>query len=394
MAITAYNFKRTDGTTLGPVFSLESNGPGAESVPLQLSDIDFSVTPIELIVSGDLVERFPQAVINRATVTDYSPVDRYFAVAGDFTYSEQLLSGGSLVAFDLDGTDRAEFTIVSVERVGGETVIYVNEPIGGTLAYSDLRISTIRWFDLAHGAYDGHYYVNESGSHIDANGRTRIPLHTLSTLATPSFDIVGVSTGASGSFAIEGAANGSCLFNPGSTMVVTDNDLPSANKSYIVSAVDTSGTYTIVATSATSITVAGDQRKFFINNRKISVSNQSYRVELTTASAVLTSGNTVITTVEPVPSTIAVTGSVVCSPSITVVTVIGTVPVGAAADGLAEPALPVSFNFSAPPAITPTTPHNFLITWRIAGAAQYSSKAMDSTKIKNSQTSRYRCREV
>lgn len=62
----AYEFKHTDGTNFGSVFSMESNGPGAESVPIQLAGVDFSVSPHEIIVRGDITDRFPAAAINNA----------------------------------------------------------------------------------------------------------------------------------------------------------------------------------------------------------------------------------------------------------------------------------------------------------------------------------------
>lgn len=374
MSISAYDFKHADGTTLGSVYTLEGNGPSAASVPLQIREIDFSQTPlVELIVDGDVTSRFATAVINYAAVDDYSIADQSIDVVGEFVYSAQLETGKPITLFNSATGEFWSGTITAAEIFNaGITTIGLSFPLPAGFAgwLSMARVSTVRSFDLVDGAYSGTYAAAEQGSFIDGAGNTHIRVNEHTPLATPSYPIVAVTTGANGSFTIEDSANGSAQFRVGSVFHLENNDFPGANGSYTVAAVETSGSYTITAVneSAKTITIAGDHHILFVNNKQISVSGgQAHDVRLTIASASALGASTVITTVEALPTTVVASNTLVAVPAMTNVRVTGNVPVGTGVTGYALPAVPESFLFSAPPAIIPTAANTFLITWRIAG---------------------------
>lgn len=374
MSISAYDFKHADGTTLGSVHTLEGNGPNAASVPLQIREIDFSQTPlVELIVDGDVTSRFATAVINYSAIDDYSIVDRSIDVIGEFVYSAQLEVGKPITLFN-DAT--GEFwsgTVAGAEiYTAGITTIALSFPLPSDFStwLSSARVSTVRSFDLVDGAYSGTYVAAEQGSFIDGAGNTHIRVNAHTPLATPSYPVVAVTTGANGSFTIEDSANGSAQFRVGSVFQLRNNDFSGANGLYTVSAVETSGSYTITAVneSAKTITIAGDHHILFVNNKQISISGgQAHDVRLTIASASALGASTVITTVEALPTTVVASNTLVCVPAMTNIRVSGSIPVGTGVTGETVPAAPESFAFSAPPAITPTAANTFLITWRIAG---------------------------
>lgn len=373
MSISAYNFKHSDGTPLGTVFSLESNGPDAQSVPLQIREVDFSTAPIvELIVDGDFTSRFPAADINFSNVDDFNPGEWSIDVLGDYSFSSQLSYGQPIALFNHATGGVWEFTVVETSVTNGFTTIWLSSELPVDLGtwLLDARVSTVRGFDLVGGAYDGRYVSSEQGAHVDADGNTHIRVHQLTQLASPSYPIVGATVGAGGSFTIEDSANGSCQFRIGSQFTVSGNSLAGANATYVVAGVETSGAYTItsVDVNANTITIAGDHHKLFVNSRKISVSGgQAHNVQLTIGNVSAFGATTIITVVESIPTSVTASGTLVCVPATTCITVAGTVPPGVVIDGYTNPALPDVFTFSAPPAITPTTPNNYLITWRIAG---------------------------
>lgn len=397
MSISAYNFKHNDGTPLGTVFSLESNGPTAASVPLQIREIDFSVSPPELIVDGDFSSRFPAAVVNSAIlgVSDFDLVDLSFTVLGDLTYSAELAFGQPLALVNTATNVVYEFTIVDAVASNGSTLIYVAETLPTDLAswVADARLSSVRGFSVVTGAYEGRYLAAEVGAHIDGAGNTHIPVHANTPLAAPSYPIVSASVGAGGSFTIEDSANGSCQFRVGSQFTVSNNSMAGANGAYTVASVETSGSYTItnVNTTTNAVTLAGDHHRLFVNGKKVSVSGgEAHNVQLTIANAVALGATTVVTLVEPIPTSVVASGTLVCVPATTCITVSGTVPAGVGINGDTTPALPNSYGFSAPPAITPTTPNNYLITWRIAGdhAAMFASGC--PILVKNNSFYQYR----
>lgn len=368
MSTNIYEFTRADGTTLGSIYSLESNGPLAESVPRQVLDVDFSTTPVSVVVDGDLTARFPVADVNSQQVTFVDNVDNQFRIVGNFTHSSQLNVGMPVVVHD--GAFVATLTVAQITYDGANTDIIVNESTAGiTLAaYPTLQISTVGWFNLIAGAYDAKYVVAPQGSSLTADGNTAIPIHPSTPIVYPHFAIAALTTGLNGTISVEGTANGTCLYRSGSTVTVESNDFVAANTNYVVASAVTSGSYVITDVGAQTITIAGDQRAVLINNKQISVSGgTAHDVRLTIASAVLTAGSTVITTVEPVPTSVVASGTLVCTPAITTITVAGSIPVGSTISGYVRPEPSNVFAMSAPPAITPTTPHNFLITWRIAG---------------------------
>ena len=330
MSTSAFNFKHADGTAIGTILPLESNGPDAVSVPRQILDIDYSSTPVRLLDNGDLTERIPASDIVNQQVDAVDAVDGSFSILGDFTLSDQVRIGQPFAVFA--GSFKLHYTISAVEYLIGfnQTVVYVaaNQSIPADIltTHPQLKLSTIGQFTIMDGAYDGVYLVDETGAVADTDGNTYVPLHETTPLVQPYFDLIGAQPGLNGKLIVEGASNGNCVFGIGTNATIQNNGYAPANGSYLISDVDTSGSYIITDVGATSITIAGDQRIFFVNNKKISVSGgQAHDVRLTIASAVLVSGNTVITTVEAVPVTVQPSGTVVCVPATTVITVSGSI---------------------------------------------------------------------
>ena len=111
--------------------------------------------------------------------------------------------------------------------------------------------------------------------------------------------------------------------------------------------------------------MAGDVRGLAVNGKKISISgSMAHNVQLTVAATTINgAGNhAIISVVEPIPSTVVPSTTMVCTPATTLVQIAGTLPAGMGADGIAIPAAPSTFAFSAPPAITPNGPNNYLIS--------------------------------
>lgn len=367
--MSEYTFQLTNGTTIGTIRSLENNGPGAESVARVIQKFDFQHSSI--IVDGELLTQFPPSDLANIAIVDVDSNTNRIYVSGNHTTSEQLQQGREVILHT-----PTELLLIGIV-VGAEytsndnrTSITLVESVSSTLLvdFPNAKVSTCRSFVIADSAYDGQYVVREQGATFNPNGTTSIPLHNTTPFSMPSFDIISVVPGLHGHFIIDNAANGSCLFNVGSTFEVVNNSLLVANTGYTVRSVETSTSYTTTSVSPSSLTVAGSVAQLFVNGKKISVSGGTAVNEiLTVASASVVSGSTVINTVEPVPNNIVASASVVLSPAVTRIVVEEIIPNGVGVDGACIAAAPSSYSFSAPPAITSTTPHNYLITWRVAG---------------------------
>lgn len=364
-----YIFTLSNGTTLGSVHTLEGNGEAAQSVPRQVLDIDFSATPNRLVVADDITARFPASGMLNAVLTANASVGFEFTVSGSFAAINEVKPGNKILISG-DGAADGVYTITeALPDTPSTTTFIVAElvpPIVG-----DGVATTLKALTLSDGAYDGDYFVASVGSTIDQHGNTVIPLHSFTPLNAPSFNVVAASAGAHGSFTIVGADNGSCLFRVGAPITIADNTTLAANGNYTIQTVRVSGSDTIVGATpaAKQITVAGDKVVLYPNGHKFNVAGNMYgNGQYTVASAVVNAGNTVITAVEPMQPTMTSGGHVVMSPGVVYVTTVEPVPAGVGGDGFARPSLPTGFGaFAAPPAITPTTPHNFLVTWRLTG---------------------------
>lgn len=393
MSTTAYNFTHTDGSQLGTIYALESNGPGASSVPIQIREIDFSHASPELIIDADITSRFPAAAVNGVGLLTYVPAFRILTISGDYTASGQVDAGCTITLFNTATNDALECEVLShTLDSGNNTMIEVTDSVTlpSSWALSDIVVSSVRGLTIVGGAYAGHYVVDEAGAYTDDDSMTHIPINDRTPLAAPSYDIVAASPGVNGSVVVEDSANGSSMFRVGSQFTLSGNSFPAANTNYVVNSVETSGSYTITAVTDATITIAGNHAKLFVSNKRISIGGgAANNVQLTIASASSSGGATIITTVEPVPSTVAASATLVCVPAMTAITVAGTVPAGIGVDGVAIPANPSTYTFSAPPAITPTTPNNFLITWRIAGNHVGEFAAGSPVLIKNNGFYKY-----
>lgn len=374
MSTTAYDFKRTDGTHLGTILSLENNGPGATTVPLQVSDIDFSVEPPVVVVDGNVTSSFPEAAVNAVTISSVDVLDRWLVLATPPSISEQLYPGMPIQLVHTPTNAVHSYLIVNSGDDAGNLYVEVNADLPANIAdwvdNGEVTASTVRAFTLEDGAYSDAVYLAAPEGATFVDGKTHIPVHPTTPLAMPAFSIIMAVPGGGGAIVVEAAANGSCQFRPGSTFSIESNSMSGANASYIVSTSVTSGTYTVTEVNADNIVVAGDVRGLAINGKKIAISGgQAHNVQLTVASTTIdvTGNHTIIEVIEPIPSTVVPSTNMVCVPATTLIQVAGTLPVGMGADGVAIPAAPSAFTFSAPPAITPNGPNNHLVSWRISG---------------------------
>ena len=374
MSTTAYDFKRTDGTHLGTILSLENNGPEATTVPLQVSDIDFSVEPPVVVVDGNVTSSFPEAVINDVAIDSVNVLDRRLVLATTPMVSNQLNPGMPIQLFHAPTTTVYSYTIRDSGDDNGDLYVVVNGDLPANItdwvSNGEVTASTVRTFTLEDGAYSDTLYMAAPAGATLVDGRTHIPVHPHTPLAMPAFPIIMAIPGDGGAVVVEAAANGSCHFRPGSTFSIESNSLAGANASYIVSTSVTSGTYVVTDVNNNNIVVAGDVRGLVINGKKISISGErAHNIQLTVASTTIdgTGNHTIIEIVEPIPPTVVPSTNMVCVPATTLIQVVGTLPAGIGANGVAIPAAPSAFTFSAPPAITPNGPNTFLVSWRISG---------------------------
>lgn len=375
-----YNFSLSNGTSLGTVLSLESNGAGAQSAYRQILDIDFNTS--SFVLSGDVTQRFaPSSVVNEPIV---AVSQHTVSIAHNHTSDDQLQPGNYVLLQNNDNSDiNVPYKIKQVDYINSTTVITIDAtlPINTTASGT---LTTIFKFNVVGGAYDGEYYCQSSGGIVDANN-TKLPIHQNTPLQLTSFPIVGISAGVNGSFVVSGVTNGSDIFYPSSTITVTGNELSSANTSYSVRTATTSGSYLVLAVDGihNTITVAGNQVQYFIPTKKVTLSGSSLgNVSLTVASAILSNGNTTISFVESVneePVQLTVTPV----PAITIITVSNTIPVGAGVSGSVIAAQSTQYSLSNIPSIQPTGNSKFNVTWRVTG--DISSKIGVGTRfaIKN-----------
>lgn len=228
---------------------------------------------------------------------------------------------------------------------------------------------------VGDSAYTGAFTVlGTPTTHVSPNGTlvTHIPLSAVPTVN--GFPIVGVSVGASGYWVIRGPSNGQTQFNPTSIFTVVGNSLPAADMAYTVMNSHTGNDF-IVTDVVTGIngtfTVAGDNTAYFnLTTTFNAVGMNGFDSVYTIQSVALVTGNTEITVAESIPpgTTITSNSKIILHTPNTVININGTIPVGAGTDGTAIAAPSDAFVFDANPVlITPTSPNNYQVMFRITG---------------------------
>ena len=241
---------------------------------------------------------------------------------------------------------------------------------------------------IGSSPYDGAYTVDNTLSPIETVTLSTGQVVTHIPLATPptpvGFNIVGVNDGASGSWILNGPTNGYTRFYPTSTFTVAGNTFPAANGSYTVASSTTGNQFNVLSVTGGlggSFTITGDVVDYFQPTTTFhAVNTGGYDAVYTIDSVALVTGNTVVTVLEYVnPATNATNALVVLDEPNTIVVVTGTIAIGASADGTIQPTSPTAFNFvgTSPIVVTPTTPQNYLVTFRITGdqSAKFPSQA-------------------
>lgn len=231
---------------------------------------------------------------------------------------------------------------------------------------------------VGNSPYAGNYTVaaaNGSTAITLSNGQTATRIKLTTTPVSTGFTIVNVVTGTSGSWIISGPSNGNLQFYPTSIFSVTGNTFGGANTTYTVNTATTGSTFqvsTVVTGSGGHFTIPGNQTLFFRANSTFNIINAGgYDQLYTISSASYVSGHTQINVVEAIPTETIVTVDtlIVLTIPITVITVAGSINASAASNGIAHPASPTIFSFisSSAVVITPTTAHNYLVTFRLTG---------------------------
>lgn len=228
-------------------------------------------------------------------------------------------------------------------------------------------------FDVIVGPFQGTYTVDISGPTYDGvTKRTTIPV-TVPIIASP-YQIVAVTTGLNGAWEVVGAANGDCVWYPGSSFTVAGNSDGPSNGAYTVQSAEVSGSYSIAAVTPgapgfASWTIVGNVTNFFVPTKlfKITGGSNPGAGTYTVFSAVFGGVNTVVTVVEAIVAGNA-TGIATPAPAITRIVVTGTIPVTAASDGTASVPPSVAYTFSSPPT-TPTlvTTNTYQMIWHLVG---------------------------
>lgn len=237
-------------------------------------------------------------------------------------------------------------------------------------------IDTFEFDITGDSPYVGTYVVSgASYTEVLSNGKTVTVIPLASQLVNIGYDIVGTVTGTSGSWIVSGPTNGNIQFFPTSEFTVTGNTLSAANTTYIVSSATTGNQFSVDSVASGfegTFTVLGNNTKFFNVSTAINIANTSgYDQSYTVLSISLVSGNTVVQVAETIPvGTVVSVDTLITLPTPnTVIVVSGSIPAGAGADGTAHPGQPITAYFTALSSIlvTPTTPHNYIVTFRVVG---------------------------
>lgn len=410
-------FFLSNGTQLVDIYPLESNGPvnqGApnQCIPNEIIDIDYSSGSI--IVNGDLSER----LITLSANTFGGAVGANTIVCQSQAEFDTLMTSGLEVGmfieipkttqeitdgvfFFVDDED-TRVKITAIEKTSRIVTLSatLSTAVNGRVVKFCYPFNVIDLDPSTPSPYVGEYGVTNAV--YLANKTTSITLSSWTPLASATFDVVGVVTGTNGRWIIQGITNGREIFYPGSTFTVTGNSFTPANATYVVANTVQSQSYVVtdVSIGATTsiVTVEGNVTDFFV---VASPSPQQLRITQNTSHNVGThplNGSHDILDAEYVSTndTTQITiGTVITGASgpanghiqpvipTTAITVNGLIINNTTADGSVVAGAPIQLPFTAPPAITPTTPHNYIVSWRVAGNYSNTFNVGHTVTIKN-----------
>jgi len=370
MASADYIFKLSNGHTLGTVYPLEGNGPGAQSVPRQIVDIDFSGSTPSILVADDVTQQFaPSTVVVLpiiAVTTGVVGVSTCtITIAGNYAGNDDLQPGN--ICLILSNPASGIHTIKSSVNSGGNTVITLTTVEPGITVTGTL--TTIKQFTIDGGAYNGIRTMDPIGATYTGT-HTSIPLYAGTMLPTPYFPMIAASAGLHGSIIFVGSANSACGFPIGGSFTLSDNSQPAANGTYTVQTLTNSGSDPIIGVNipAKTITISGNRAVVYPHNQVMRVISNTANGQYTVASAVNSGANTVITTVEPLSPATTVSGKAMMYPPVTYLTVNETIPIGVGNDGTITAPPTVGYGAMATaPVVTLSSPNNYNIVWRVAG---------------------------
>lgn len=398
MSTPKTTFYLTNGTKLADVYPLESNGPASVgssggpnlSMPNEIFDIDYTGNIIT--VFGDLSERFVSLIGN----TFAGAVNTSSIICGTTSEFNNLIAGGM-----------APGMFVEIGMIGAETqspvdkrtriaainkqtrTITLSAPLRSTITARTVKFCyPFNIIDLDPQTPSPYVAEYGASSCVFSDRATKITLSPQTPLVTASFDVVKVITGTSGTWIIQGLLNGAEVFYPGSVFDVVSNTFAPANTSYTVANTFQSGVYNVtdivVNASTTTLTVKGNVGQYFIAQpaapyqQLVITGNTTHNTgqhPLNGAHDIVAVGSynalndTTTVTIGEVISGVtgAANGNVAPALPTTAISVVGQIVNGTQANGVLEAGKPFESTFSAPPAITPTTPNTYIISWRIAG---------------------------
>jgi hypothetical protein len=416
MSTPKTTFLLTDGTTLTDIYPLESNGVNNLSVPTEIIDIDSTVGGVTTVtVIGDLSGRLVSVSGSRfagaagSTTLVYSDGAITPAVL-DAEFEAMVNSGLVAGAFiripavtpETQSPLSNRVKVLSVNKTARS--ITVSEPlltaVTARLAQFLTPFSIIDLDPLTPSPYVGEY---GAAACMFNNGATTITLSAATPIETATFDIVGVTPGTNGVWMIQGLTNARDVFYPTSTFTVAGNSHAASNSTYTVGSVVQSGSYNItdivVTATGSVLTIQGNVGEFFTVSAPL---YQQLRITANTSHSIgihPLNGTHDITAVSAynavADSTTVTIGTIVTgtsgladgkvSPAIptTAVTVSGLVLTGAQADGAVKVGAPTTASFVNAPTITPTTAHNYIVTWYVSGNLTSAFAPGASVTIKN-----------
>jgi len=410
------SFYLTNGTKLVDLYPLESNGPSSigtaggpnQSIPNEIIDIDY--TDGVITVFGDLTERL--VALSARTVAGSAASN--IVVCQSQSEFDSLIANGLAVGMVIDVPRTAgELAAVPptpplvpnrtrVTAIDNNTrAIGLSAPLNTAINNRTVKFcypfNIVDLDPLTPSPYVGDYAVSHT---VFENNATKIYLAASAPLVTASFDIVDVIPGTNGSWIIQGITNASDVFYPGSTFTVTGNAFAPANTNYVVGSTVTSQSYDVEFVDATpnnptTVTIKGNVGQFFIEGQQLKVNlNTTHNTGIRPLNGVHTILNvqayninddtTAIVIATPITGVSgAANGKIQPAIPTTAITVNGLIVNGSQPEGLVNAGAPIQMSFAAPPAITPTAPRTFVISWRVAGNQTAVFAAGHEITIKN-----------
>lgn len=405
----------SNGTKLVDIFPLENNGPVSlgspaapnQSIPNEISDIDYATGSIR--IAGDLADRFISITgTNFSGLASQPTISLSTSVAFDALMTQGLAVG---MFAEYDSATVPNYTkIVSIDSAT-QTITLSNNLVSAVSNQPFTFCFPFNIIDLDPATPSP--YIGEYGAKVSSfDGKsTSVVLSTSTPLSSASFDVANVVTGTNGVWIIQGLTNAAEVFYPQSSFMVTGNSFTAANGSYTVAQTIQSTSYVITDVvqnlihNDTVLTVQGNVGEFFIASipaqQLIISGNTSHNVglhvlngahDIKSVGAYNAGSNSTEITISSIITGVSGPADGTVQPAIvtSAITVTGLIPSGTTKDGLVIAGAPLQESFVLPPAITPTTPHNYIITWRIAGDYTTSLVPGHTVTIKNNNYYQYK----